>query len=67
MLEDVDVIEKDDLHEESDAAMWIHDKVEDTGYVGGWKILPSCTCSKCGYHSNREKTVCPQCRSRMNI
>ena len=40
---------------------WIHDEVDDPAYLNGKKYLPSCTCSNCGYHSNREKRVCPQC------
>ncbi len=65
MLEDNEVTEKEDLLEEPETGMWIHDKVEDPEYVTGWKILPSCTCSKCGYHTNREKTICPGCGSFM--
>ncbi len=44
---------------------WIHDTVEDESYVTGYKVLPSCVCSECGYHSNSEKTVCPKCGERM--
>lgn len=66
MLEDVEVTVKEDLPEESGTAEWIHDREEDPEYISGWKILPSCTCSKCGYHTNREKTICPQCGSKMN-
>ena len=66
MLEDMEVTEKEGLPVETETGEWIHDKEEDPEYVTGWKILPSCTCSKCGYHSNREKSVCPQCGSKMN-
>lgn len=55
MLEDIEATEKEELPEETETGEWIHDKVEDPEFVTGWKILPSCTCSKCGYHANREK------------
>lgn len=45
--------------------LWIHDITSDTKSVSGKKYLMSCTCSKCGYHANMEKPVCPQCRSKM--
>ena len=45
---------------------WEHDKVEDETYMGGYKYLPSCTCSECGYHSNQEKDVCPNCGANMH-
>ncbi len=65
MLEEIGLKEQEDNPKESETGMWIHDKVEEPEYVSGWKILPSCTCSKCGYHANREKPVCPNCGTRM--
>ena len=44
-----------------EAQEWIHDRIEDPSYFGGYKILPSCVCPACGYHANKEKTVCPRC------
>lgn len=46
---------------------WIHDVVEDTNYVTGFKVLPSCKCSECGYHANRPKVVCPVCGAKMHL
>ena len=66
MLEDKDILPEEELPDKQ-TATWIHDKIEDLSYFGGWKILPSCTCSKCGYHSNKEKSVCPHCGSNMSI
>ncbi len=55
------------IKKEAVTAEWIHDREEAPNYVGGWKILPSCTCSNCGYHTNREKTVCPKCGAIMDV
>ena len=44
---------------------WIHDKVENSAYFGGIQRLPSCVCSNCGFHANRERPVCPRCGSKM--
>ncbi|MBR2554483.1 MAG: hypothetical protein IKE94_06435 [Aeriscardovia sp.] len=65
MLENIEITEQDAKESETETGMWLHDKVEDPKYVGGWKILPSCTCSKCGYHANKEKAVCPNCGAKM--
>lgn len=46
---------------------WIHDTKEDTHYINGIIYLPSCTCSECGYHSNKEKEYCPHCGTKMNV
>ncbi len=45
---------------------WIHHKVEDTNYVSGFKYLPICDCSECGYTSNTEHDVCPHCGAKMH-
>lgn len=45
---------------------WIHDRREDASYMSGFVYLPSCTCSECGYHSNKEKDVCPGCGNHMH-
>ena len=34
---------------------WIHHKVEAEGYIGGYKYLPQCDCSECGFTSNVEQ------------
>lgn len=47
-------------------AHWIHDKVKDSHYPSGYKSLPACTCSSCGYISNIEKEICPRCRAIMS-
>lgn len=44
---------------------WIHDTAVDAASVTGKKYLTSCICSECGYHANLEKSICPQCRSKM--
>ena len=59
-----DVMNKD-YNTEEEQPHWIHDQEENDMYFGGIKILPSCTCSVCGYHTNREKTVCPKCGTHM--
>lgn len=46
---------------------WIHDTREDSSYLSGFVYLPSCTCSECSYHSNKEKDVCPGCGSHMHV
>ena len=56
---------KADTSANSNKPRWIHDTVEDPSYFGGIKRLPSCVCSNCGYHTNREKPVCPGCRAKM--
>lgn len=53
--------------EAEEGAHWIHDVVEDTNFVTGYKILPSCKCSECGYHANRPKIVCPVCGAKMHF
>ena len=46
---------------------WIHHKVEAEGYVGGYKYLPTCDCSECGFTSNIEHAVCPHCGAKMHL
>ena len=46
-------------------AYWVHDRVKSDQVVGGYYILPSCTCSKCGFRSGSEKERCPRCRTVM--
>ena len=46
---------------------WIHEKIDDEESVTGFYYLPQCHCSKCGHLSSYEKTVCPHCRSRMDL
>ena len=67
MMEDNEYKEQGDQPKELKTGMWIHDKEEDPKYISGYKILPSCTCSRCGYHSNREKVICPQCGTKMKV
>lgn len=45
-------------------AEWIHDREPDESYTTGFKILPSCTCPNCGYHTSWEKSICPKCGTR---
>ena len=45
---------------------WIHDTKKDEHYLNGIVYLPGCTCSECGFHSTREKDVCPHCGSKMH-
>ena len=59
--------EKETETETEEGPHWIHDVVEDTSYVTGFKVLPSCKCSECGYHANRPKVVCPVCGAKMNM
>lgn len=46
---------------------WVHDTKENPNYINGVMYLPSCTCSRCGYHSNKEKEICPGCGQHMHI
>jgi rubrerythrin len=45
---------------------WIHKEVKDDTYIGGVRYLRACTCSSCGYESNQEKPVCPNCGAKMS-
>ena len=45
---------------------WIHDTKKDEHYINGVVYLPGCTCSECGFHSSREKDVCPHCGKSMH-
>ena len=45
---------------------WIHDTKKDEHYINGVIYLPGCTCSECGFHSSREKDVCPHCGKSMH-
>ena len=53
------------FEDDQPTANWVHDMVSDENYSSGYKILRSCTCSNCGYHSPSEKKVCPKCHSKM--
>ena len=44
---------------------WIHEKVEDPSYVGGFRYARNCTCSVCGYEASFEKEKCPHCGTVM--
>ncbi len=61
--ENTDITEDDPIV--SNNPRWIHDKVENPAYFGGIKRLPSCICSNCGFHANRERPVCPRCGAKM--
>ncbi len=45
---------------------WIHEKIEDPSYVGGFRYARNCTCSECGYESSFEKKTCPHCGVKMH-
>lgn len=51
--------------EETDKPYWIHEKRKDIRSVTGYVYRRDCKCSNCGYHSNMEKKICPQCGSLM--
>ena len=51
---------KNDVH-----GHWIHKTIEDASYMRGYKILPECTCSECGYEARAERPVCPSCGAVM--
>ncbi|MBR2812428.1 MAG: hypothetical protein IKD69_13710 [Solobacterium sp.] len=44
---------------------WIHERVADPHFVGGYKYKRNCRCSVCGYESSFEKPVCPHCQRKM--
>lgn len=54
------------MSEEKKHGHWIHEVEKNDSFVKGYKVLPDCVCSVCGYHSNRAKTVCPVCESIMD-
>ena len=58
-----EITEDDSIN--TNMSRWIHDKVENPAYFGGIQRLPSCVCSNCGFHVNRERPVCPRCGSKM--
>ncbi|MBQ6591881.1 MAG: hypothetical protein IJH98_03195 [Solobacterium sp.] len=60
MAEETNIMEES-VQEAEELLEWVHDQVEDPSYLAGFKILPSCTCPNCGYHTNKEKSVCPHC------
>ncbi|MCR5373592.1 MAG: hypothetical protein K6E41_09040 [Solobacterium sp.] len=60
MAEETNIMEEP-VQEAEELLEWVHDQAEDPSYLGGFKILPSCTCPNCGYHTNKEKKVCPHC------
>ena len=61
--ENTEITEDDSIN--TNMSRWIHDKVENSAYFGGIQRLPSCICSNCGFHANRERPVCPRCGSKM--
>ena len=61
--EDIDQIAE--KLEEVGKPIWIHDKIENPSFVTGYMILKSCTCGVCGYHTNIERDVCPNCNTVM--
>ena len=44
---------------------WIHEKIEDPSYVGGFRYARNCSSSNCGYEASFEKEICPRCRKKM--
>jgi hypothetical protein len=46
-------------------AYWIHEKREDPTSVNGFIYETACKCSACGYFTNLEKKVCPNCGAKM--
>lgn len=53
------------IKKEPDKPYWIHEKRKDSHSVTGYVYKRDCKCSNCGYHSNMEKKICPQCASLM--
>ena len=52
---------------DNELAMKPNEKIDDEESVTGFYYLPQCHCSKCGHLSSYEKTVCPHCRSKMDL
>jgi len=46
-------------------AYWIHEKRKDPASVNGFIYEAACKCSACGYRTNLEKKVCPNCGAVM--
>ena len=46
---------------------WIHDRIASVGRAGDWDFLPSCSCSVCGFHSERPFGFCPRCDALMDL
>ncbi len=58
-------MEEVQFSEDRDNPHWIHVKEVNQAYVRGYKILPNCRCSVCGFYSNSPKTKCPHCGTEM--
>ena len=46
-------------------AQWIHEKIPDKNYFGGFKYSATCRCSVCGFIAGHEMPVCPRCKTRI--
>ncbi len=55
------------MDKEMENGYWTHKILIDKRYVRGYRILPECTCSSCGYLANKEKSVCPRCGTPMTL
>lgn len=53
-------------HTEIKHAYWMHAKIPSDDYVNGFYYSRKCSCSSCGYESNVEKPVCPECGAVMD-
>jgi len=40
---------------------WIHHAIKSESDISGYRFLPKCDCSNCGYTSTMEKKICPSC------
>ncbi len=67
-MSDYDLNRKDDMlirKLKQRNAQWIHDKIPDRNYVGGFKYSATCRCSVCGFVAGHEMPVCPGCKTRI--
>ena len=46
-------------------AQWIHEKIPDKNYFGGFKYSATCKCSVCGFVAGHEMPECPRCKTRI--
>lgn len=46
-------------------AYWIHKQIPNEQALNGFFYSRECKCSECGYESNIEKPVCPNCKAQM--
>lgn len=55
----------DSTNIQKSAPHWIHKTIKSSAFVSGYRTLPECDCSECGFTANSEKPKCPRCGAIM--